>query len=178
MSAGYRRFLELPRDELALLRERAQALAKTVERSLVGDVIEVLQIPSRGQMFALPITAIEGISDLVSVASIPNAPPFVRGLVGFRGEVLIGMELSLLIGGASMGIGDLRRIICVAGGGMKVAFLAEKALSVRSVSISVFRSDPVVQFPFIIGTDSSFVSLLDPAALLAFARRSFERGSV
>jgi chemotaxis signal transduction protein len=177
VKSGFRRIAKLPPDELAILRERAKEQARREIATSGLEKMEVLELQSRGQQFALPLGAIEGIADLVSVAALPRAPPMVRGLVSFRGEVLIGVELSGLTGGGEKGIADLRRIIALSGGGTKLAILAEKVVSVRPVDPTSFQPDRLSQIPFVIGTDERFMSLLDPSALVAHALQSIGRGA-
>jgi chemotaxis signal transduction protein len=112
---------------------------------------------------------VDGIVDLSSLAAVPRAPAFVRGLVGFHGEVLLALELSALVGGPAVGFADLRRVIALRVDARKVAIVAERVVSVRAAQLSSFAPDPVRQQPFVIGTDSRFVTLLDPAALISHA---------
>jgi purine-binding chemotaxis protein CheW len=129
-------------------------------------MIELLEIQSHGQRFALPLSALQGISELNSLAPIPRAPPSIRGLVSFRGELLVGVELSALLGQSNTGIVDLRRIITLTSQTMKMAILGEKVLSVRSAPKDLFRPEPG-RFAFVAGIDENFVSLLDPDLLVA-----------
>ncbi len=163
----HQRFQALAEDELKILRERAQTLAKPLASDDTRDRTELLELHSRGQRFVLPLSAVEGIIQLTSVAHIPRAPPFVRGLVSFRGAVLIGIELCTFAGGAQPGFADLQRIVAIAAGGYKLALLTEKIVSVRSASTSAFVPDPSSQQPFVVGTDEGFATLLDPALLIA-----------
>jgi chemotaxis signal transduction protein len=168
---GYRRFLELPGEELLLLRERARELAKVVQplQDDAQDAQGILEITSRSQTFAVPLSAVDGITDLVSLAPIPGAPPFARGLVSFHGEILIAIELSTLLGGPAVGFADLKRVIAVQTQSAKFAIVAERVISVRNASLSSFLADPVTQQAFVLGTDKGFVTLLDPAGLASYA---------
>lgn len=178
-STGHSRFEGLTAEVLEVLRSRGRELAKPMAdyQESGTDLIETLEIQSRSQTFAIPLIVIEGIGDLVSVATAPRAPPIVRGLVSFRGEVLLGVELSSLLGGTEGGIADLRRIIALASDGKKIAILAEKVVSVRTVAVDSFKPNRISQPPFVVGTDSEFITLLDPANLVAHVLRSV-RGDV
>ena len=173
----HQRFHALAQDELQILKDRARALAVPLVSEDTGDRIELLEIHSRGQRFVLPLSAVEGIIQLTSVANVPRVPGFVRGLVSFRGEVLVGIELCTFAGGAQPGFADLQRIIAISGGGAKLALLAEKIVSVRSASTSGFLPDPGNALPFVIGTDEGFVTLLDPGALIVHAFKALGAGT-
>jgi chemotaxis signal transduction protein len=165
MSSGYTRFLDLPPDELALLKQRAKELAKAPEDTSDKEVVELLELYSRGQRFSIPLSAVEGIIELSSIATVPRAPPFVRGLVSFRGEVLVGVEVSLVVG-ASTGFADLQRVIALTHAGARLALVAERGLSVRETALSQFKAGAVAQHPAIAGTDAAFASLLDVGGLI------------
>ena len=165
MGAAHQRFNGLSEPDLELLRERTLEVSPQSQTTDGREMIELLEIQSHGQSFVLPLSALQGIAELTSIAPIPRAPPSVRGIVSFRGELLVGVELSTLVGELSSGIVDLRRIIAVMSQTMKLAILGEKVLSVRIVPRDLFRPAPS-KFGFVVGTDENFVSLLDPALLI------------
>lgn len=171
MSHAFDRFSALPPELLTVLRQRARELAKPLEvdEEQSGDLFEILEIHSRGQLFGIPLSVVEGIGDLNAIAGVPRAPPVLRGIVSFRGEVLFGLELSMLMGGESSGMADLRRVIVVAAGGLKAAILTEKVVSIRSARNTAFIRDKLGQHPFVTGVDSRFVTLLDPALVIQHA---------
>jgi hypothetical protein len=50
-----------------------------------------------------------------------------------------------------------------------VALLVERVSAVQSVSTGSFRADPLARHPFLVGTDTDFLSLLEPSGLLSAA---------
>ncbi|MGQ0508240.1 MAG: chemotaxis protein CheW [Myxococcaceae bacterium] len=168
---GNPRLLDIPEEDRKLLKERAREIAKRPESAELTDGLEALELHSRGQNYAIPLSAISSITELSSIAAIPRAPSAVRGLVSVRGEVLLAVELALLTGGAGSGIADLRRVVVVGVDSLRLAILAERIISVRQVQAGNFRADRMSQFPFVVGTDENFLSLVDPAALINFAFR-------
>lgn len=166
---SHQRFNAVPADELQVLKDRARELARKPAQQQTGDEIELLELHSRGQRFALPLSAIEGIVQLTSVAFVPQAPAYVRGLVSFRGELMIGIELSAFAGGAESGFADLQRVVAISAGGARLALLTEKVVSVRSAATTTFHPDPAWQRPYVVGTDKDFVTLLEPSALITHA---------
>lgn len=173
VSLGHQRLRALPADELQILKDRARELARPIASADEMAQLELLELHSRGQRFALPLSAIEGITQLTSVASVPRAPAFARGLVSFRGEILIGIELCTFAGGAQPGFADLQRVVAISAGGARLALLAERIVSVRTSSSSAFRADPAWQQPWVVGTDELFVTLLDPASLISNVFKAF-----
>lgn len=170
LTPGQRLLEELSPEDLRLLHERARDLAKSSGRDLVDATnVELLEVASRGQTYALPLESVEGVAELTSIAFLPLAPSFVRGLVGFRGEAMVATEISGMFGESQIGFADLKRIISVAAGGKKLCILAERVMTVRTARLSDFILDPTSNVPFIIGTDCNLVSLINPALFIEFA---------
>lgn len=167
MGTAHQRFFDLSEADRTLLRERTLEVARQLPTTGGREMLELLEIQSHGQNFALPLSALQGITELNSLAPIPRAPPSIRGLVSFRGELLVGVELSALLGQSNTGIVDLRRIIALTSQTMKMAILGEKALSVRNAPRDLFRPEKS-RFAFVAGIDENFVSLLDPDLLGAY----------
>lgn len=169
--SGYGRFLELPAQELAELRERARSLAATTnEAAETGDALEILEFVSHSETFAVPLSAVDGIIELTSLAAIPRAARFMRGLLAFRGDVLLAIELGLLSGGADVGFSDLKRVIAVSCPDGKVAILAEQIIGIRRAPASEFGTHAGGAGRFIQGTSAGFSSLVDVPRLLAALR--------
>ena len=163
---GYRRFLTLPESDRALLRDRARETAAPAKADEEADLLGILEFESAGQLFALPLEVIEGIVELQMLAPVPRAPAVVRGLVIFRGEVLLGADPSRLFG-ASTGMADLRRIIAIAADGKRLALLTPKALTVRTVERNSFKPTESAGPSPVLGLDARCMALLDPATLIA-----------
>jgi purine-binding chemotaxis protein CheW len=64
--------------------------------------LEVLTLGLQGEIFALEAGCVREILDLVPITEVPDAPPFVNGLINVRGKVVpladprikFGMELT------------------------------------------------------------------------------------
>ncbi|MHB8879452.1 MAG: chemotaxis protein CheW [Myxococcaceae bacterium] len=166
--SGFLRFHALTEPERQLLRERARAFARVPEEAAAG-LIEVLEVTTSAGSFALPLDAVAAVTELSSVAEVPGAPALARGMVSVRGEVLWGVDLSVLVGGASSGLADLRRVVVISTVAGRMGLLAEAALGVRSLPVASFRPDPMTDRSFVVGTNEAFLSLLDPTALLNYA---------
>lgn len=50
--------------------------------------LEVLTLSLQGEIFAIEANGVREILDLVPVTEVPNAPPFVGGLINVRGKVV------------------------------------------------------------------------------------------
>lgn len=161
----------IPADELAIMRERARAAARTSASGAAAATLEVLELQSRGQVFAVPLAAVEGIIELTTLAHVPRAPPFVRGYASFRGDVLLAVELGALMEAGSGGFADLRRLVALHAGGRRIALLSERDIALRTLDPQAFHQEAGAAHPFVVGTSEDFVSLLEPEALIVHVFR-------
>jgi purine-binding chemotaxis protein CheW len=60
--------------------------------------IEVLTFGLQGELFALEATYVREILDMVPMTEVPNADPFVNGLINVRGKVVPVSDLRLKFG--------------------------------------------------------------------------------
>ena len=60
--------------------------------------MEILTLGLQGEIFALPAGIVREILDLAPVAEVPNAPPFVGGLINVRGKVVPLADLRVRFG--------------------------------------------------------------------------------
>jgi purine-binding chemotaxis protein CheW len=128
--------------------------------------VEMLVFTSGGRSYALPLTSVEGIADLGSLAPIPRAPGFVRGLVNFRGDILVAVEPSTLVGPEVGGFADLAHVAAIVAGGRRVALLLEKNPRVLVARSSDFQPVPSSPANALIAGLREGTALLDPAALI------------
>ncbi|SMF75335.1 purine-binding chemotaxis protein CheW [Tistlia consotensis] len=63
-----------------------------------GGAIEVLTIDLEGETFALEAACVREILDLVPITEVPDAQPFVNGLINVRGKVVPLADLRLKFG--------------------------------------------------------------------------------
>lgn len=168
------RLEKLTVEQLEILRTRAREAAVTTVAEDHSDELEVLEVQTRGQAYALPLRAVEGITDLVSIAAVPRPSALVRGLVSFRGEVLVGVELATLFGQAQVGVADLRRVVVLSGRRSRMALLTEPSLTVGQARSRAFQASSTQSLPFVVGTNERFVTLLDPVALVAHVMAALE----
>jgi chemotaxis signal transduction protein len=173
------RFADLTPEDLLLLRDRARQTAIMPAAAQSDEQLDLLEFRSKNQTFALPLSAVAGITELLSIAPVPRAHRLLRGLVSFRGEVLIATETSSIAGGEGSGIADLRRLVALSADGLKLAILVERIISVRQARATSFHANPSLGqgHRFVVGTDEQFVSLLDPAKLIAYVFQELGGGT-
>jgi purine-binding chemotaxis protein CheW len=63
-----------------------------------GRSLEVLTLGLQGEIFALEVTHVREILDLVPITEVPNSAPFLNGLINVRGKVVPLADLRLKFG--------------------------------------------------------------------------------
>ncbi|MFN7135388.1 MAG: chemotaxis protein CheW [Myxococcales bacterium] len=173
---GYQRFAQLAVDERRLLQERARALAAQRTEQTTGERIETLLVQAAGQLLALPIENVLGVVELSGLAPVPRAPPLVRGLVSFRGEILVGIEAGALVGSGNSGIADLRRVVALGAPAGRLALLAERVHAAETMDRASFTQGADAGRSWAAGVNAGFVTLVDVAELVASAWRTLGGG--
>ena len=63
-----------------------------------GRSLEVLTLALHGEIFALEVTHVREILDLVPITEVPSSRPFLNGLINVRGKVVPLADLRLKFG--------------------------------------------------------------------------------
>lgn len=86
---------ELTREQKnAILKERAEVLAQTpITASKRENQIDVLEFTIAGEKFAVEAKYVREANKLSGVTPLPSTPPFVLGLINFRGQIIALLDL-------------------------------------------------------------------------------------
>ena len=120
------------RDDQTILLERARALARP--KSLpAGETLELLFFSIGDERFAIEARFVLEHARIADLAPLPGAPePFV-GIVPWRGEPLVAIDIRRLFGGVPRGISDFPRMIVVGEAEAEIAVLVETADEIKTV---------------------------------------------
>lgn len=77
-----------------------------------------------GQRFALNVADVAEISEILPEYPIPNAPPFLRGVVNIHGRVAAVLDLSLYLGHSPSS--NCRNLVLLNRAGSSLALLVEQ----------------------------------------------------
>ncbi len=86
---------ELTREQKqAILKERAEVLAQTpIVASKRENQVDVLEFIIAGEKFAVEAKYVREANKLSGVTALPCTPPFVLGLINFRGQIIALLDL-------------------------------------------------------------------------------------
>lgn len=145
--------------------------------------IEVLTLSLQGEVFALPAGIVSEILDFVPITEVPNAQPFVGGLINVRGKVVPFADLRFKFGMDRPDATLDTRIVVIevnlGGEPTIVGILAEKVYEVTIVAPSALEETPRIgmrwrpEFIRCIGKrENDFVIILDIDNVFAFDDRA------
>jgi purine-binding chemotaxis protein CheW len=136
----------------AVLRRRAEQLARLPIAPDVGDEVEVLACQIGDERYAVETRHLRAVQWTHTVTPVPCTPVFVRGIVSVRGEIVTLLDLATMIG--------LRQ----------APNTASQAIPVLLLGLSGMRAGLVVDE--VIGVERIKLDGLQPA----FSGREFVRG--
>jgi purine-binding chemotaxis protein CheW len=149
--------------------------------------LEVLTFDLQGDMFAVEATHVREILDLVPITEVPNADPFVSGLINVRGKVVPLADLRIKLGMEQKPpTADTRIVVLeieIEGEPITVGIRADKVHEVAEVAASALQETPKVgtrwrpEFIRCIGKrGDNFMVVLDIAQVFSGATQA-EAGS-
>jgi purine-binding chemotaxis protein CheW len=126
-----------PADEAQqILRERALALARPSSTGVSGQDggLELLEFRLASERYAVESRFVQEVHPLRDLTPLPGTPPFVRGIVNVRGQILPVYDLKKLFDLPEPGLTDLHRVLHVRGNDMELGLLADIVVSVRLIA--------------------------------------------
>jgi len=140
--------------------------------TLPNAAIEVLTLSLQGEVFAVDAAIVSEILDYVPITEVPNARPFVGGLINVRGKVVPFADLRFKFGMERPDSTLDTRIVVIevdlGGEQTSVGILAEKVYEVTVVAPTAMEETPRIgmrwrpEFIRCIGKrDADFIIVLD-----------------
>lgn len=155
-----------------LLRQRAAALAATPPRGPdPGELFDILEFGLAQERYAVELVYVDQVHALRAWTPLPGTPPFLPGIVNFRGRVFSLLDLKPFFELADATPGTSRQVVIVRHRGVEAGILADTVAGIRTLA------DRAVQAPlptltgrrrdFLRGIVDGRLIVLDVARLLA-----------
>jgi purine-binding chemotaxis protein CheW len=143
-----------------------------------GRSLEVLTLALQGEIFALEVTHVREILDLVPITEVPNSRPFLNGLINVRGKVVPLADLRLKFGMEQTAPTIDTRIVVVEveidGDPVTIGLRADKVYEITEVAAASLEETPRIgmrwrsEFIRCIGKrGSDFIVVLDPGRIFS-----------
>lgn len=160
--------------DMAILRERARALARPVEDAEPEQAISVVIVVLSGERYALPTEHVEEVHPTSKPAPVPGTPGYWAGVANVRGALYPVLDLHAyleLADGREEGMG---KVVLVSSAGLVLALLVDGVEEIRELPISDIRRTPDGTPPAVAratrGITSQLISVIDLEALLSDPR--------
>ncbi|MDP4088231.1 MAG: chemotaxis protein CheW [Bacillota bacterium] len=59
--------------------------------------MQIIVFKLNDEEFAIETSKVQGINDLMEITKVPGAPPYIKGLINLRGNVISLLDLELLL---------------------------------------------------------------------------------
>ncbi len=163
----YERFSE---EELAILKQRAERVARASGAEDTSDQFGALTIEVQYEQYALPVEALTAVYEDISVVPVPCTPPHVKGIANIRGRIVPVLDMAVLLGVHEAEEDDRQMLIVASHNDVTVAFQTGAVgdvmtISSRDISI-VPNTSEGRQLNFVQGILSDGRALLNVRALL------------
>lgn len=157
-----------------VLRERARRLACPPSKVVDSETIEVLEFGLADERYALEAGHVHDVQPLRDLVPLPCTPPFLRGLVNIRGQLVPVIDLKTFFGLPEQGITDLHRIVLLRTPDLEIGLLADTIEGVYALDLQHIQpSLPTltgIRDEFVRGVTADRLVVLDGAAILADPR--------
>lgn len=118
------------------------------------EVLQLVTFRLGNEEFGVNIHDLQEIIRMMPITRVPNAPPFVEGVVNLRGQVIPIIELRRRIGMEASPHDKSTRIIVVQLGKKTVGFIVDAVGEVKRIPGRVVEPPP----PIVAGIESEYIS--------------------
>jgi purine-binding chemotaxis protein CheW len=154
-----------------ILRARARALARpAVQSRPAGQTVEVVEFRLASERYAIEQTFVREVLPLKELTPLPCTPPFLRGIVNVRGQILSVINIKNFFDLPETGLIDVHMILIVHSQGIELGIEADAVTGAREIPLaSVQPSLPTltgIRAQYLKGITDDHVVILDAARIL------------
>jgi len=161
--------------ELAILRARAERIAKPIQIETTEENLSVLSVKVRKERFALPMDAIHAVYDSVQITPVPNVPSFALGITNIRGHIIFVLDLAVILGVPGSrpadGSAEGNCSIIVLDSDLSIAFQVDGIEGIENLGLSHLTRDvpnlSLIQKGYLQGLSAEGKALLNVQSILS-----------
>lgn len=142
------------------------------------DAIDLLAIRVSGQDFCIEVQFVREVRAWTHVTRVPNARPYVRGVLNMRGTVLPVIDLAARLGLADADLNAKPAIVIVRVDGRLVGLLVERVSDLFQVPRSELKTTPETGCDFITDLAPRIVTYVNMVAGVVAIERLMPRQEV
>ena len=161
-----------PEEKKGILKARAKVLARETEKEgLDQDYLDVVEFILAYETYGVESVYVREIYPLTEITPVPGTPPFVRGMVNVRGQILSVIDLKKFFELPKKGLTDLNKIILVQNDNMEFGILADAVLGIRKLTAGEIEATlPTltdIRAQYLKGVTKERMVILDAAKILS-----------
>ncbi|HWP60194.1 MAG TPA: chemotaxis protein CheW [Candidatus Acidoferrales bacterium] len=155
-----------------ILKERAKELARGPgEKPAAEELVEVVEFLLARERYGVESFFVREIYPLRELTPVPCTPPFVRGIINVRGQILSVIDIKKFFDLPERGLTDLNKVIILRDAAMEFGILADSISGVRAI-----RADEIqpplatltgIRAQYLKGVAREGLVVLDAAKILA-----------
>ncbi len=112
--------------EKRILEERARQQAlKPVEPTGEEDTFATVTFVLHPEYYAIEHEYVKEVFTMKNLTSLPGTPPFVMGIINYRGTVVSAINLKKLFGLKEMGLTEFNKLLIVSDGNITIGIVAD-----------------------------------------------------
>lgn len=159
-----------PERNRAILKSRAQRIARAPEKRHSTADLELVEFLVAGERYAVESRHVREVLRLRNLTPVPCTPPFVRGVVNLRGQIVPVVDLRRFFDLPDPGITDLNRVIVIRDETRELGLLADRVLGIRALATNLLQPGlPTltdIRETYLRGVTADRLIVLNPARLL------------
>jgi purine-binding chemotaxis protein CheW len=129
------------------LKQRAQQYAAPIkERVASEDVETVLAFTLGEERYGVDVMLVRAVRPSTKITRVPDTPPFYRGVLNVRGQIISVLDLRVFLGTSVNDIAPPKELIIVGAIGLEIGFLAHHITGVVSLPHGAIQSPGDMRF--------------------------------
>jgi purine-binding chemotaxis protein CheW len=118
-----------------------------------NKILQLVTFTLDNEEFGVDILKVQEINRMIDITRIPNAPPFVEGVINLRGKIIPIVDLRKRLGFEAKASDKSTRIIVVELDGIVLGFVVDSVSEVLRISESTVEPPPTL----VAGIDSEYI---------------------
>lgn len=152
-----------------VLEERARALARPLELPAAAAAVTLLVFSLGGERYGIEAAHVLEVVPLHGLTPVPSTPPFLLGVLNYRGRVLPVLDLRRVLAPSAGGVPEGGRVVVVLTDGTMFGIFADEVGGMAAVASGEMVTRPAALAregqAFVRGVTGEMVAVLDAEAL-------------
>jgi purine-binding chemotaxis protein CheW len=107
-----------------------------------GEILQLVTFTLGSEEYAVNILKVQEINRMSEIAKVPNAPPFVEGVINLRGRVIPVVNLRQRFGLSGKGADDKSRIVIMDIQGITIGVMVDAVSEVLRIPANTVEEAP------------------------------------